>query len=133
MSKYNDDLSNLCENIGMKIENRIREKILSNIPPPNAESTKKAKKSSHTLIDTGEMLSMVSHEVAFPDPELITITAGIFNEDVAERAVYNEYGTNNIPERSFIRSTYDEIFDSEIMPELADEIFNISTEKLSGK
>lgn len=130
---YNDDMLEMANDVGMKIENAIRIKILSNIPPPNAASTIKAKGSSHTLIDTGEMLDFVSHEVEFPDPELLTIKAGIFEEGIAEYACYNEYGTNDIPTRSFIRSTYDEIFDSQLMPEIADKLFDITKDKLSGK
>ena len=130
---YNDDMLEMANDIGMKIENAIRLKILSNIPPPNAASTIKTKGSSHTLIDTGEMLESVSHEVEFPDPELLTIKAGIFEEGIAEYACYNEYGTNDIPTRSFIRSTYDEIFDSQLMPEIADKLFDITKDKLSGK
>ena len=130
---YNDDMLEMANDIGMKIENAIRLKILSNIPPPNAASTIKTKGSSHTLIDTGEMLESVSHEVEFPDPELLTIKAGIFEEGIAEYACYNEYGTNDIPTRSFIRSTYDEIFDSKLMPEIADKLFDITKDKLSGK
>jgi hypothetical protein len=126
---YNENLLKLAENIGMKLENSIRIKILSNIPPPNIPSTIKSKGSSHTLIDTGEMLESVSHEVDFSDPELLTIKAGIFEEGIAEYACYNEYGTNNIPTRSFIRSTYDELFDSELMPEIADKLFDITKEK----
>lgn len=127
---YNDDLLELADSIGMKLENSIRIKILSNIPPPNASSTTKSKGSSHTLIDTGEMLESVSHEVDFSNPELLTIKAGIFEEGIAEYACYNEYGTNNIPTRSFIRSTYDEIFDAELMPEIADKLFDITKDKL---
>mgnify|MGYP001436983470 CR=1 FL=1 len=108
---YNDDMLEMANDVGMKIENAIRLKILSNIPPPNATSTIKAKGSSHTLIDTGEMLDFVSHEVEFPDPELLTIKAGIFEEGIAEYACYNEYGTDTIPTRSFIRSTYLQIID----------------------
>lgn len=127
---YSDNVLELANDIGMKLENSIRIKILSNIPPPNAISTIKSKGSSHTLIDTGEMLESVSHEVDFSDPELLTIKAGIFEEGIAEYACYNEYGTNNIPTRSFIRSTYDELFDSEIMPEIADRLFDITRDNL---
>jgi len=130
---YNDDMLEMANDVGMKIENAIRIKILSNVPPPNAASTIKAKGSSHTLIDTGEMLESVSHEVDFSNPELLTIKAGIFEEGIAEYACYNEYGTNDIPTRSFIRSTYDEIFDSQLMPEIADKLFDITKDKLSGK
>ena len=129
---YNDSMLEMAEDIGMKLENAIRIKILSNVPPPNALSTIKAKGSSHTLIDTGELLESISHESDFSNPELLTIKAGVFEEGIAEYACYNEYGTNNIPTRSFIRSTYDEIFDTELMPEIADKLFNITKDKISN-
>ena len=43
--------------------------------------------------------------------ERTTVTVGIqANEsgDVIDKAFYNEYGTENIPERSFIRAAFDE-------------------------
>ena len=53
----------IAESIGMFLENKIREKILSDVPPPNAESTIKRKGSSHTLIDDSTLLSSVTHVV----------------------------------------------------------------------
>lgn len=35
----------------------------------------------------------------------LQITVGVFGEEAAEVAFYNEYGTKHIPARSFIRST----------------------------
>lgn len=49
--------------VGMKHTDRIKKKILSNIPPENAPSTVEQKKSSKTLIDTGAMLNSVQHSV----------------------------------------------------------------------
>ena len=54
---------NIAESIGMFLENKIREKILSDVPPPNAESTIKRKGSSHTLIDDSTLLESVTHIV----------------------------------------------------------------------
>lgn len=42
---------------------RIQKKIKSNVPPPNARSTIKAKGHSRTLIDTGAMLRSVKGKV----------------------------------------------------------------------
>lgn len=42
-----------------EMRNQIIESIDSNIPPPNKESTLKRKKSTHTLIDTGQLRSSV--------------------------------------------------------------------------
>ncbi len=49
--------------VGKEIEEEIQESIRSNTPPPNAESTAKAKGFSRTLIDTGVMLNSVTHLV----------------------------------------------------------------------
>lgn len=123
-------MEEIAEQIGMNLENKIREKILSNVPPENAPSTIKAKGSSATLIDDGTLLSSISHTVK-KEGENITITAGVLNEDVAKTAAPNEYGVSwenrplkgkedkphgawFIPPRSFIRSTYDEEYENMI-------------------
>lgn len=36
------------------------------------------------------------------------VVVGIINPEIAEYGAYNEFGTKDIPERSFLRSTYDE-------------------------
>ncbi len=126
-------LLEVSDDIGLKLENAIRQKILSNVPPPNDPATIKAKGSSHTLIDTGTLLDSISHTVESKE-SLTEITAGVIAEDfIAEYACYNEYGTLHIPERSFIRSTYDEIFDSQIMPDFADKMQDLTFDKLKGK
>ena len=126
-------LLELSNELGMELENRIRLKILSNVPPPLQESTIRAKGSSITLIDSGQMLASVQSRVDDSNPELLQVWAGIFDEDVAEYACYNEYGTRFIPSRSFIRSTYDECFDSEVLPNFVEQIFKSAEEQLSKK
>lgn len=49
--------------MGIKLQIFIKEKIGSNIPPPNAYSTVFKKKSSKTLIDTGHMQQSVTWEI----------------------------------------------------------------------
>lgn len=137
--------------LGMDLENKIREKILSNVPPPNAQSTIDRKGSSATLIDNGIMLGSVSHVVE-DSGDLTQIKTGILDEgDVAMYASANEYGvqrviqTKNkdnidemhqgmtffiIPERSFIRSTFDECFDSELMEKFSDNLQDLAEIKL---
>ncbi len=123
-------MDTISEKVGMDIENAIRAKVLSNVPPPNAPGTIKAKGSSHTLIDSGTLLDSIKHTIII-EPELITITSGILDEgEVAERACYNEYGTGDIPERSFVRSTFDEIFDNEIMEKFSDDMQKFAEFKL---
>lgn len=49
--------------IGLKMSADMKAAIIKGIPPPNAESTIAAKGSSTPLIDTGKLLSSISHEV----------------------------------------------------------------------
>lgn len=142
----------IYENLGISLENAIRNKILSNVPPPNDPKTIKAKGSSHTLIDTGTMLDSISHIVEY-NSDTITIRSGILDEDeeIAKYAVANEYGVQYIkvnklkdnieemhqgysliiiPERSFIRSTFDEIFDNELMENFTNNIEEFAKQKL---
>ena len=139
---------NIAESIGMFLENKIREKILSGVPPPNAESTIKRKGSSHTLIDDGTLLANVTHAVE-TDGEDIKITIGILDPEIAEYAAPNEHGvvwdnrpkkgTENtpgrewfIPPRSFIRSTFDEEYEN-VLADIEKQIVTNVKAKLSGK
>ncbi len=49
--------------LGAYLQGKIRAKIDSNVPPPNAPSTIAAKGSSHTLIDTGNLKQAITFEV----------------------------------------------------------------------
>ncbi len=91
------------ENIGQQLVEAIKAKIMSNVPPPLAEATARRKGSDQTLIDTGAMLNQVSSEVV-SDTE---VNVGVIG-DRAEVAMYQEFGTRTIPERSFIRSSLEE-------------------------
>ena len=139
---------NIAESIGMFLENKIREKILSGVPPPNAESTIKRKGSSHTLVDDGTLLSSVTHTVE-SEGEDIKIIIGILDPEIAEYAAPNEHGvvwdnrpkkgTENIPARecfipprSFIRSTFDEEYEN-IISDVEKQIVTNVKAKLSGK
>ena len=131
----NNTISEIASDLGMQMENKIRLKILSNVPPPLKPATVARKGSSVTLIDTGQMLADVSSQTDESNPELITVSAGIFDEDIAEYAVSHEYGREEagIPCRSFIRTTYDESFDNEIMPDIAEQLFGLAEKKLGKK
>jgi len=140
-------IEEIAENIGMDFENKIREKILSNVPPENAPSTIAAKGSSHTLIDTGELLASITHIVE-QGPTGLTITSGVLDEEIANKAAPNEYGVvweNRprkgkeekeghgpwfIPPRSFIRSTFDENIE-EVLDNAQDQLYNYVFKKLS--
>jgi len=127
----------------IKIENAIVKKILSNVPPPNAESTIKAKKSSKTLVDTGEMLGHVTHRQIMVQGDIIG-EVGIFNEEIAKRAQRLEEGVTwahrphpradaenreeeesrewFIPPRPFLKPAFDEAA-QKAADEMAEEIF----------
>ena len=54
----------IMDRIGLLMTAAIQKKIRSNIPPPNAPSTRKRKRGKDkTLIDTGRMLRAVTHEI----------------------------------------------------------------------
>jgi hypothetical protein len=107
----------------IKIENAIDKKMLSGVPPPNAESTIKKKGSSKTLIDTGEMLGHVTHKQTEEGDSIIG-EVGIFEEEIAKRAFINEFGTGDgrIPARPFLRPAFDETA-PKAAEEMAAEIF----------
>lgn len=119
----------------IRIENAIVRRILSNTPPPNAQSTIAKKGSSKTLIDTGEMLGHVTHRQAEAPGGLVG-EVGILDEKVAVRAAANEFGVpwgqrpgaeeNTrewfIPPRPFLRPAFDETAHV-AAEEMAEEIF----------
>jgi hypothetical protein len=105
------------------LENRIKEKIESNIQPPNAPATLRRKEgySDQTLIHTTAMLNAVTHQL---NESGDGYDVGIFDEEIAAYAAINEWGQGNTPERSFLRSAYDENIDR-ISRDVADEITDI--------
>jgi hypothetical protein len=93
------------------LKTKIHQKIASDIPPPNAESTLKRKApKTHTLINTGELLGSITYSISDMGDSVIG-EVGVFEEKLIDRALANEYGTDRIPARSFLRSTYDENID----------------------
>jgi len=92
---------------GSFLEAKMVEKINSNIPPELNPKTIKRKGSSLALVDTGELIGMVSHET-----DGLETKVGILS-NTGERAFIGmlmEYGAPAIPipERSFERSTFNE-------------------------
>ncbi len=49
--------------IGLKFAEAVREKIRSNVPPPNKPSTIARKGSARTLIDKGQLVAAIAHKV----------------------------------------------------------------------
>jgi hypothetical protein len=96
------------------LKERVVEKIVRGVPPPNAESTVRKKGHGHTLMETGEMMAAVTWQIT-GDADKATAEVGIFDPEIAERALINEFGSivvpNHPPQRSFLRSTFDENID----------------------
>ena len=57
------DHETFLNQVGVFVQGLIQERILSNIPPPNAPSTIKRKGSDRTLIDTGRLLQSITFKV----------------------------------------------------------------------
>lgn len=117
----------------LKIEAAVVKKIQSGVPPPNAPSTIKRKKSSKTLIDSGEMMRHVSHKISGEGINLRG-EVGFFDEENAKKARINEEGASwtidtkkgstqiTIPARPFLRPAYDESSPA-ALDELAEDIY----------
>ena len=107
----------------LKIEKAVVDEINSGVPPPNAPSTIKAKNSSKTLVDSGEMRNHVDHKIT-GEGMLLRGEVGFFDEKNAEKAQWNEYGTRDghIPPRPFLRPAYDKSVGGAI-DEMAEEVF----------
>ena len=61
--KGTSDVKTSLKIIGEKIVADDQKKIRSNVPPPNKPSTVRRKKSSKTLIDTGQLLGSIKYKV----------------------------------------------------------------------
>lgn len=94
------------DSAGALLEGKMVEKIMSNIPPSLKEETIKRKGSALALVDTGEMIGQITHEVTETGDE---VKVGVIGSR-AGVAVHHEYGAPaaGIPERSFERATLNE-------------------------
>lgn len=92
---------------GAFLEGKVKEKITHSDPswPPLRPETIKRKGSSRPLIDTGRLRDSITHKVE-GDKALV----GIFGGGVLIYAAVHEFGSpkRNIPERSYLRKTFDE-------------------------
>jgi hypothetical protein len=104
------EIVDIVEIEAIHLRNKIVQKILQGkgIPPPNAPSTIAKKGSDHTLVDTSEMVSSGITWKIMASSDKVTAEVGVLDEEIAKRALANELGYGNIPERSFLRSTFDE-------------------------
>ncbi len=114
------------------LKERVVEKIIRGVPPPNAESTVSKKEHGHTLMETGEMMAAVTWQIS-DDTDKATAEVGIFDPEIAERALINEFGSvvvpNHPPQRSFLRSTFDENIDR-ILKNISNSILDLLEDSL---
>lgn len=98
--KIEQDLEHGLESVGEFLAKKMADRIYNNTPPALKPATIKAKGSSHTLVDSGEMAEDVTHKMEGKD----TVKVGVFGEP-ALRAAVHELGapSKNIPARSFAR------------------------------
>jgi hypothetical protein len=123
------EILDILERSAIDMENCIKTKILSGVPPPDSPETIRRKGSSATLIDSGAMLGAVTHRLMESQEEF---EIGIFDETILSYALINEFGEGNTPERSFLRSSWDENID-QITRDCASEIADVLIKRLSMK
>lgn len=99
-----DGLSNGIDKSARYLTNQIVRKVETNIPPPLSPETIQRKGSSVALYDTGEMFSQIDADI-----EKLSAKVGVIGSK-ASIAAHHEFGAPaaGIPERSFIRSTFNE-------------------------
>lgn len=123
------ELIDIVEDAANELKTAVISKITSNLPPPDAESTLRGKApKTLTLIDTGNLLGSVETRITVNTDDKVTAEAGIFDEEIAVYALANEYGTNTIPERSFLRSAYDENSDR-LLSEMEQKVLDYLIDK----
>lgn len=103
-NKLESGLRNGITDAATHLERKIVQKVLSNISPTLKSETIARKGSSKALIDTGELFDQIDADV-----DGLTAKVGVIGSR-AKVAVHHEYGAPaaGIPERSFIRSTFNE-------------------------
>lgn len=97
-----DGLSNGIDKSARYLTNQIVRKVETNIPPPLQPETIRRKRSSMALYHKGELYSQIDADI-----EKLSAKVGVIGSK-APIAAHHEFGTGNIPERSFIRSTFNE-------------------------
>lgn len=111
------------DRMGLKVQKRILQKIDNRISPGNAPSTIEKKGFDHPLVDSGNLYSSITYTVNDG-----TLDVGVLETASAETktsALVNEFGTNDghTPQRSFLRSTWDESED-QLLDEFSNDILN---------
>ena len=99
-----DGLSNGIDKSADYLKNKMVQKVESNIPPALKPATIERKGSSVALFDTGELYSQIDADI-----QRMSAKVGVIGSK-AEIATHHEFGAPaaGIPERSFIRSTFNE-------------------------
>ena len=103
--KLEENITLRLEQAGEFLAGKMVDKITAGLSPALKPATVQAKGSSTPLIDTGELLSQITHKMEGET----TVGIGVFGSR-AEVAAVHEFGSpsKNIPERSFMRSAFNE-------------------------
>lgn len=64
-----EDPRDAAELVGLGVASMVRDTIRSNVPPPLSPATVERKGDSRTLVDTGQLLNAVKHEVGRDDAD----------------------------------------------------------------
>ncbi|GEM_PF-3607605 len=121
--RIGEAVEHACEDLEQKVRAKINRGDSSWPPLARRTAARKQKiRKEKMLIITGDMRDAVAHQVR-PEGSGVVGEVGIFDETVLEYAPSHEFGTKDgtIPERSFIRKTYDEEIDR-IADDLIEEV-----------
>jgi HK97 gp10 family phage protein len=121
--KNNNGFDTELTQLGMKLQKLILKKIDSHVQPSNAPSTVAKKGFDHPLVENGNLYDSI--DIKIDDG---TLNVGVLeNEDIAYYATVNEFGSKkepgHPPERSFMRSTWDEN-ELDLLNRFTDDVLN---------
>lgn len=105
------------EAVGQTAEVLMLQEIDRGVPPPNAPATIAQKGSSQTWVASGETYGAFSHELRDNGNSVVAGVMG--SQDAVNRAIWNEWGTQDIPERPVLRKVVES---SEARSKMTDEI-----------
>jgi len=89
---------------------------------PNAPATIRRKGFDHPLYEHGDLVNSITYDI-IDESNQVTGRIGVFNPELAEIALINEFGTDKIPSRPFLRIAFDENIDR-ISNQITNKIFD---------
>jgi phage gpG-like protein len=125
-------MKSTMKSIGKNLEDEIKKKIATEkIPPPLDPETVARKGHDRTLIETRELYDSIHYEVG-ENGDMTTLLVGVFDPKLAEIGAVHEFGSDTVPSRPFLRSTFDE-HAGEIGDELEEEAVKAITRMWTGR